>query len=94
METGAIFCIVDPARRDAHGGKTYAIEDCSPDVTALSDELVERARLVMIKLSPMLDWHAAVVRMKHVCEVHIVSVGGECKELLLVMKQWKSAFSV
>ena len=78
---------LDPARRDAHGGKTYAIEDCSPDVTALSDELVERARLVMIKLSPMLDWHAAVVRMKHVCEVHIVSVGGECKELLLVMQQ-------
>ena len=35
----------------------------------------------------MLDWHAAVVRMKHVCEVHIVSVGGECKELLLVMQQ-------
>ena len=78
---------LDPARRDAHGGKTYAIEDCSPDVTTLSDELVERARLVMIKLSPMLDWHAAVVQMKHVCEVHIVSVGGECKELLLVMQQ-------
>lgn len=35
----------------------------------------------------MLDWHAAVERMKHVCEVHIVSVEGECKELLLVMQQ-------
>ena len=28
---------LDPARRDVHGSKTYAIEDCSPDVTALSD---------------------------------------------------------
>lgn len=78
---------LDPARRDVHGSKTYAIEDCSPDVATLSDELVGKARYVLIKLSPMLDWHAAVERMKHVCEVHIVSVGGECKELLLVMQQ-------
>lgn len=78
---------LDPARRDVHGSKTYAIEDCSPDVATLSDELVGKARYVLVKLSPMLDWHAAVERMKHVCEVHIVSVGGECKELLLVMQQ-------
>ena len=78
---------LDPARRDVHGSKTYAIEDCSPDVATLSDRLIERANLVLIKLSPMLDWHVAVERMKHVCEVHIVSVDGECKELLLVMQQ-------
>ena len=42
---------------------------------------------MVVKLSPMLDWHAAVAQLKHVCEVHIVSVGGECKELLLVMQR-------
>ena len=78
---------LDPARRDAHGSKTYAIKDCSPDVATLSDELVEKAQWVMIKLSPMLDWHAAVEEMKYVSEVHIVSVGGECKELLLILRQ-------
>lgn len=38
----------------------------------------------MVKLSPMLDWHEAVRALGCVSEVHIVSVGGECKELLLV----------
>lgn len=75
----------DPARRDDSGGKTFAISDCTPDVAALSDKLVEKADIVMIKLSPMLDWHKAVADMRHVAEVHIVSVKNECKELLLVL---------
>ncbi|WP_434502249.1 THUMP-like domain-containing protein [Prevotella sp.] len=76
---------VDPARRDINGAKTYAIEDCTPDVVELCDELVEKASVVIIKLSPMLDWHAAVEKLKYVTEVHVVSVDNECKELLLIM---------
>ena len=76
---------VDPARRDVNGAKTYAIEDCTPDVVELCDELVEKASVVIIKLSPMLDWHAAVEKLKYVTEVHVVSVDNECKELLLIM---------
>lgn len=87
MADQAMVIFLDPARRDATGSKTYAIEDCTPDVALLSDELVNKARWVVVKLSPMLDWHAAVAQLKHVCEVHIVSLGGECKELLLVMQQ-------
>lgn len=87
MADQAMVIFLDPARRDATGSKTYAIEDCTPDVALLSDELVNKAQWVLVKLSPMLDWHAAVAQLKHVCEVHIVSVGGECKELLLVMQQ-------
>ena len=87
MADQAMVIFLDPARRDAAGGKTYAIEDCTPDVALLSDELVNKAQWVVVKLSPMLDWHAAVAQLKHVCEVHIVGVGGECKELLLVMQQ-------
>lgn len=86
MADQAMVIFLDPARRDAAGSKTYAIEDCTPDVALLSDELVNKAQWVVVKLSPMLDWHAAVAQLKHVCEVHIVGVGGECKELLLVMQ--------
>lgn len=89
MADQAMVIFLDPARRDATGSKTYAIEDCTPDVALLSDELVNKAQWVVVKLSPMLDWHAAVAQLKHVCEVHIVGVGGECKELLLVMQQHK-----
>ena len=77
---------LDPARRDEHGAKTVLIADCTPDVEALLPQLMSKSRFVMIKLSPMLDWHKAVADLQGaVREVHIVSVGGECKELLLVL---------
>ena len=76
---------LDPARRNENGKKTYAISDCTPDVVALKDQLLEKAGRVMIKLSPMLDWHKAVDDLGEVVEVHIVSVDNECKELLLVL---------
>ena len=76
----------DPARRDEHGSKTVLIADCTPDVEALLPQLMSKSRFVVIKLSPMLDWHKAVADLQGaVREVHIVSVGGECKELLLVL---------
>jgi hypothetical protein len=78
---------LDPARRDGHGGKTVAISDCEPDVSALEELLVEKARKVMVKLSPMLDLSLALKDLKHVCEVHIVSTDNECKELLLILQK-------
>ena len=80
---------IDPARRDDHGGRTYGISDCTPDVLALRDLLTAKARRVLVKLSPMLDWRKAVadVGTAHVREVHIVSVGNECKELLLLLAE-------
>ncbi len=76
---------LDPARRNEHGGRTYSIEDCSPNVLELLPRLMEKAERVILKLSPMLDWHQAVEVLKSVSEVHIVSVNNECKELLLVL---------
>ena len=78
---------LDPARRDGHGGKTVAISDCEPDVSALEDLLVEKARTVMVKLSPMLDLSLALNTLKHVREAHVVSVNNECKELLLILQK-------
>lgn len=77
---------LDPARRDEHGAKTIMLADCTPDVVQLLPKLLEKSRFTMLKLSPMLDWHKAVDDLHGaVREVHIVSVGGECKELLLVL---------
>ena len=78
---------LDPARRDGHGGKTIAISDCEPDVSVLEDVLVEKAKKVMVKLSPMLDLSLALKALKHVREVHVVSVNNECKELLLILEK-------
>ena len=76
---------LDPARRDVHGGRTYGIADCTPNVLEILDEMVEKADRVLLKLSPMLDWRKAVEDLGKVNEVHIVSVDNECKELLLVL---------
>lgn len=86
MESAGIIYL-DPARRNLQGSKTYAIEDCMPNVLQIDDELVTKAGYVLVKLSPMLDWHKAVADLKHVSEVHIVSVNNECKELLLVLQR-------
>lgn len=76
---------IDPARRDDAGNKVVSLKDCTPDVTQIQEEMLEKADFVFIKLSPMLDWHRAVSELKCVREVHIVSTGNECKELLLVL---------
>lgn len=76
---------LDPARRDANGARTFALQDCTPNILDIKDELLQKARWVIVKLSPMLDWHKAVQELQSVVEVHVVSVGNECKELLLVM---------
>jgi len=77
---------LDPARRDSNSVRTYAIADCMPNVLELQDILFERANHILIKLSPMLDWHKAVGDLGgHVAEVHIVSAGNECKELLILL---------
>ena len=83
---------LDPARRDAHGARTFAIADCTPNVVTLKTLLLEKAGKVMIKLSPMLDWRKAVSDLgeENVSEVHAVSVNNECKELLLVMTPEKA----
>lgn len=79
------YLFIDPARRNEHGGKIFAIKDCEPDVAELEELLLEKAGKVIIKLSPMLDLAQALKEMKHTCEVHVISVNNECKELLLIL---------
>lgn len=76
---------LDPARRDRAGRKTVGIEDCTPNLLEMQDEVLGRTRWMMVKLSPMLDITEALRRLHAVREVHVVSVRGECKELLFVM---------
>lgn len=76
---------IDPARRDSHGGKTVAIEDCTPNILQLNDLLLERADYVMVKLSPMLDIRLALRQLRGITDVHVVSLQGECKEVLMMM---------
>lgn len=76
---------IDPARRSG-GRKVFLPEDCSPDVLALQDIILERGCLLMLKLSPMADISMLLRKFHCVKELHIVEADGECKELLLLME--------
>ncbi|MBO4613482.1 MAG: hypothetical protein J5671_10005 [Bacteroidaceae bacterium] len=78
------FIFIDPARRDTAGRKTVGIGDCTPNLLEIQDELLAHAQWVMVKLSPMLDITEALRQLHGVSEVHVVSVRGECKELLFL----------
>lgn len=81
------FCLIylDPSRRNVDGRKVVALSDCSPNIEALQEKLLDHAPLVLVKLSPMLDIQDTLRRISCVSEVHVVSVNGECKEILLVL---------
>lgn len=64
-----------------------ALEDCSPNIETMQDKLLSHAPLVMAKLSPMLDIKDAIRRLPELHEVHVVSVDGECKEVLIVLSR-------
>jgi 16S rRNA G966 N2-methylase RsmD len=79
------WIFLDPARRDGVGNKVVALSDCEPDVCQLEKLLLQKAARVMVKCSPMLDISLAISQLASVREVHVVSVGNECKELLLIL---------
>lgn len=85
----ACVIFLDPARRNVHGGRTFAISDCTPDVLSIQRELMEKSDFVILKLSPMLDIHATVeaLGVDNVRSIHVVSVANECKELLVVLSK-------
>ncbi len=84
------FFFIDPARRDNAGHKTISINDCEPDITQLLPLMLEKAKYVLVKLSPMLDIRQAISALAHVAEIHVVATGGECKELFFVLSAHQS----
>lgn len=82
---------LDPARRSESGRKVFLLEDCSPDLLTLKDDLLDISGNVLVKLSPMADISMLADRLGAcVREIHIVGSGGvhgECKELLVWMQR-------
>lgn len=87
---------MDPARRGEGGKKVFLIEDCTPDVLTLKDEIFTHSRHILLKLSPMADISMVCNRLGSRCrEVHIVAAGGECKELLIWMdREWNGEYKI
>jgi len=89
---GYDLIFLDPARRDAHGGKVFRLEDCTPNVVellpTLLSHLTENGR-ILLKLSPMLDLTQALLHLTpytlHLSwDLYVVAIKNEVKELLLL----------
>ena len=87
---------MDPARRGEGGKKVFLIEECTPDVLTLKEEIFSYARHILIKLSPMADITMVCSRLGSTCrEVHAVASGKECKELLIWMdREWDGGYTI
>ena len=96
LEGNPDIVYLDPARRGEGGKKVFLIEDCSPDVLTLKEEIYRYSRHILIKLSPMADISMVCDRLGNTCrEVHVVSAGGECKELLIWMdREWSDEYKI
>lgn len=72
----------DPDRRDAAGRKQVRLEACSPDIVALMPAVRRVAGRLCLKNSPLFDVDAAFALFGG-CETEVVSLGGECKEVMV-----------
>lgn len=79
-----VVVYLDPARRDAHGGKVFRIEDCEPDVIKISPSLRAISNTILIKFSPMLDITSALQSLGNEWDVHVVALHNEVKEVIFV----------
>lgn len=79
------FLYLDPSRRNAQGSRVVSLEDCTPNIVQYKDILLQKARKVMLKLSPMLDIKRALAQLPETKEIYVLALSGECKELLLLL---------
>ncbi|MBQ2598033.1 MAG: SAM-dependent methyltransferase, partial [Bacteroidales bacterium] len=81
---------LDPARRDKTAGRVYDIAACEPNLLEIKDLLLKKAGRVLAKISPMADISRTLEQLPETREVHVVAVGGEVKELLLLLEPSQS----
>lgn len=77
----------DPARRDSTKKKVFLLEDLSPNILEIQEQLLKRAPQILIKLSPLIDLHYLKNELRNLAEIHIVGVRNEVKEVLVLLKR-------
>ncbi len=79
-------CYADPARRADSNRRVFALADCEPDILQLKPLLLENARRLIVKISPMADIGETLRLLPETREVHVISARNECKELLFLLE--------
>ncbi len=77
---------IDPARRDENR-RSVDLAYCAPNVYDNIDLFFKNSENIMIKVAPAYDLTEAVRRFPNLIEIHVVSLEGECKEVLLILNK-------
>jgi 16S rRNA G966 N2-methylase RsmD len=90
QEQADIF-FLDPSRRSDSGKKVFRIEDLSPNLLELKDQLLTEDALIMVKLAPMLDIREGIRSLPETIRVEVISRKDECRELLFFLAKKTAA---
>ena len=88
------FIYLDPDRRDRTGTRRVGFEHYAPNLVELYESLISKARLIAIKVSPMIDLSYAQKYLPHLVRIDLVSLENELKELLLWLDPYKASDEV
>jgi hypothetical protein len=83
---------IDPARRNATQSKLVALHNLEPNVLELLPFLQPKAHKIILKLSPLFDLSEGIRRLANVVKAQIISIDGECKEVVFEMRQVPTGF--
>ena len=78
---------LDPARRDNHNRKVFLLEDLSPNIIEIQEQLRDISTEILIKLSPLIDIQHLVSSLKNIYKIWIIAVKNEVKEVLVYLKK-------
>ncbi|GAB3569105.1 hypothetical protein GCM10027578_22930 [Spirosoma luteolum] len=77
---------LDPHRRNEQGGRVVQLDEYEPNLLTYRGRLLARSPRLLVKVSPMIDLKQTI-RQLDPAAVHVVAVGGEVREVLLVCQR-------
>ena len=78
---------LDPARRDQNKNKVFLLEDLSPNILEIQDQLLYISEQVIIKLSPLIDLKYLISVLKNIFKIEIIAVRNDVKEIVVFLSK-------
>lgn len=78
---------LDPARRDQNKNKVFLLEDLSPNILEIQDQLLSISEEVIIKLSPLIDLKYLISVLKNISKIEIIAVRNDVKEIVVFLSK-------
>lgn len=80
---------LDPARRDQHKNKVFLLEELSPNLLDIQNQLLEISEEIVIKLSPLIDLKYLITALHRIAKIEIIAVKNDVKEVLVFIQSKK-----